>query len=120
MGHFQIILAINLKKMIKSNNRVNEQLFNRIGERNKLMDQPTLKSKRVIVQVATRNSCFILKDKSVVEVFNVCEDEDELHVHKYLVVNDFFSDPIKSGDLGIFFVSNLDSNVNIVKRADIF
>lgn len=53
-----------LKRMIKSNNRVPEQLFNRIKERQKINYIPKRKDKSSMRSILNkRDSCFVLKGK---------------------------------------------------------
>lgn len=98
-----------LKRMIKSNNRVPEQLFNRVMERRNLNYSPKIKKDKFVVRSVKfqRDSCFILKDRSVVEIIDICSSKTKYLVSKYQTVNSFFMDPFDSQEVGICLVDNL-------------
>lgn len=81
-----------LRRMIKSNNRVPKQLFNRIRERQNINYKPTMNKNKSSVRSIKfkRDSCLILKDQSVVEVIEICPSKTRYLVSKWNVAECYF------------------------------
>jgi len=67
--------------------------------------------KKITLALRDADSCFVTKTKAVVVLENiVCTPDDKIVLvgRKFLQSNDYYSFPIKSSDLGILKVSNLE------------
>lgn len=95
-----------LKKLLKSNTNVIQQINKRTFEQYKAGHFP---KRNILIDFIksgkVRDNCFMLEGGSIVEIQsmengNVCVRKNKKHT-------DFFEYPIKSGDLGIYTVKNL-------------
>lgn len=106
--------------MIRSNTKVNEQLFNRIQERQLINHTPKTKPRNVLtIRGTDRDGCLILWDGSVVEVFDVCPSTGQYKVLRYGFVQHHFMDPFPSGDLSIYLVSDLQPIIELVEHSSV-
>lgn len=110
----------HIKRMIRSNTKVNEQLFNRIQERQLINHTPKTKPRNVLtIRGTDRDGCLILWDGSVVEVFEVCRSTGQYKVLRYGSVQHLFMDPFPSGDLCIYLLSDLQPTIELVEHSSV-
>lgn len=95
-----------LKKIVKSNNLVLEQIFNRVNER-RAFGVKSVSRKVQIRDNKIRNSCVVLRDGSVGEI--TCCVEGGYMCKIYNNRSSFFTEPVLSESVGIFLVSDLST-----------
>lgn len=78
-------------------------------ERRNINYSPKIRKDRFVVRTVQfeRDSCFILKDRSVVEIIDICPSKTKYLVYKYKDVKSFFTYPFDSQDVGICQVKDL-------------
>lgn len=110
-----------LRRMIKSNNRVPAQLFNRIKERQNIDYKPTTRKNKSNVRSIKfkRDSCLMLKDQSVVEVIDICPSKTRYLVSKWNVSESHFMCPFDSKLVGICRVDDLADEEYYVDKSSV-